>query len=48
MTKAELIEIIVALSRAETALISMNVPCPDHVLEGIAASLEVLRRELLK
>ena len=48
MTKAELIEIFAALSRAETALISMNVPCPDHVLEGISLAIEVLRRELLK
>ena len=48
MTKAELVEIFAALVQAETSIMSMEVKCPDHILEGISLALEVLRRELLK
>ena len=48
MTKAELIEIFAALVQAETSIMSMEVKCPDHVLECVAVAPEVLRRELLK
>ena len=48
MTKAELIEIFAALVQAETSIMSMEVKCPDNVMEGVAIALEVLRRELLK
>ena len=48
MTRVEALEIIKLLSALESWSFSLRKKLPDYLLEKIAASIEVLKKEVLK
>jgi len=48
MTRVEALEIIKLLSALESWSFSLREKLPDYLLEKIAASIEVLEKEVLK
>ena len=48
MTRVEALEIIKLLSALESWSFSLKEKLPDYLLEKIAASMEVLEKEVLK